>query len=60
MRYGGQSTALPPGMIDISKDKRIIETINESLNKGDTVEIKKEPKGITLVRVSRKVIYREQ
>lgn len=47
-------------MIDISKDKRIIDTINESLNKGDTVEIKKEPKGITLVRVSRKVIYRNE
>lgn len=49
-----------PHMIDISKDKQIIDTINESLNKGDTVEIKKEPKGVTLVRVSRKVIYRAE
>ena len=46
--------------IDISKDKRLIDTINESLNKGDTVEIKNEPKGVTLVRVSRKVIYRDE
>lgn len=46
--------------IDITKDKELIDTINESLKKGDTVEIKNEPKGITLVRVSRKVIYRVQ
>ena len=46
--------------IDISKDQRLIDTINESLNKGDTVEIKNEPKGVTLVRVSRKVIYRDE
>ena len=44
--------------IDISKDPKLIQVINESLNKGDTVEIKDEPKGTTLVRVSRKVIYR--
>lgn len=44
--------------IDISKDPKLIQIINDSLNKGDTVEIKDEPKGTTLVRVSRKVIYR--
>lgn len=44
--------------IDISKHPKLIATINDSLNKGDTVEIKNEPKGITLVRVSRKVIDR--
>lgn len=53
---------MPPNLlmrdIDISKKKKLIDTINDSLNKGDTVEIKNEPKGITLVRVSRKVIYR--
>ena len=46
--------------MDITKDPNIIKTINESLEKGDAIEIKKEPKGITLVRVTRKVIYREQ
>ena len=44
--------------IDISKDPKLIQVINDSLNKGDTIEIKDEPKGTTLVRVSRKVIYR--
>lgn len=43
---------------DISKHKNLIDTINKSINNGDTVEIKREPKGITLVRTSRKVIDR--
>ena len=50
----------PPVMkkIDIREYPELIDAINDGLNKNDDLNIKNEPKGITLVRQSRKVIYR--
>ncbi len=44
--------------IDIREYPELIDAINDGLNKNDDLNIKNEPKGITLVRQSRKVIYR--
>lgn len=44
--------------IDIREYPELIEAINDGLNKKDDLNIKVEPKGITLVRQTRKVIYR--
>lgn len=47
-------------MKDIKLSQRQIKIIEDAISKGDTVEVKLEPKGTTIVRVSRKVIDREQ
>ena len=44
--------------IDIREHPDLIEAINDGLNKNDDLNLKVEPKGITLVRQTRKVIYR--
>ena len=44
--------------IDIREHPELIEAINDGLNKNDDLNLKVEPKGITLVRQTRKVIYR--
>lgn len=44
--------------IDIKDYPELIEAINDGLNKNDDLNIKVEPKGITLVRQTRKVIFR--
>lgn len=44
--------------IDIREHPDLIEAINDGLNKSDDLNLKVEPKGITLVRQTRKVIYR--
>lgn len=45
---------------DILKYPDLVNAINEGIRRGDDLNLKYEPKGITLVRMSRKVIYREQ
>ena len=44
--------------IDIREHPELIEAINDGLNKQDDLNLKVEPKGITLVRQTRKVIFR--
>ena len=46
--------------IDIREYPELCEAINDGLNKRDDLNLKWEPKGITLVRVGRKVVYREE
>ena len=57
--HGGQSAGTPKmKKIDIREHPDLIEAINDGLNKQDDLNLKVEPKGITLVRQTRKVIFR--
>lgn len=42
-------------MVDITRFKDVIATVNAILNDGDIVEIKRERIGITVIRIKRKL-----
>jgi len=46
-------------MINIAEKPDLIKVINEELSAGNIIEIKKESHGITIVRIDRKLKYKE-
>ena len=41
--------------VDIRKYPELISIINDELSSGNIIELKNEPRGVTLVRIDRKV-----